>query len=277
MSNNIFENNGLVTKSSFESTEWCKIFELMEVEQQKFLSKEKYFRNSNYIWPNDALHNWSRIWEYPYSFYTINKFLKTYQKTESPKALDFGSGLTFFPFVVNDLGYEVYCADTDISLALQIKNACNALDLSNESIKFLLSKDNKIDIEDNYFDVIYSISVLEHIPASQFIISELYRLLKPNGLLILTIDLDMMGNAQIDLPSYFKLKNEIRKFFDDFYLNKLVHPVDILYSNEGKYRLELSSKYFIKRVYLSAMKIFNKNKYNRKLACECNVLIKREK
>lgn len=276
MFGNIFEYNGLITKSGFNFKEWHNIFKILEDKQQEFLEHENYFRSSTYIWPSDALHNWSRIWEYPYTYYQLRTIFNNRSNTERLKVLDFGSGLTFFPFVANELGCEVYCTDIDYSLEDQYRKASNALDLPLNTITFLRIKEDKLGIADNFFDVIYCISVLEHVGEPQTTIREICRILKPGGKLILSLDLDMIGNSQIDLPSYVKLVKEINKYFSNHYPYKQIHPIDILYSNEGKYRLELSSKYLIKRIYLSIIKQILKKKYSRKLACECNVFTKRK-
>jgi len=53
--------------------------------------------------------------------------------------------------------------------------------------KFMVTNLEKIDIKDNYFDYIMSPETLEHTPHPEKLIKEFYRVLKPNGKLILSL------------------------------------------------------------------------------------------
>lgn len=62
----------------------------------------------------------------------------------------------------------------------------NGLNLSkkyeNENLKFLLADSMKLPFKGNSFDVVNCTHIYEHVPDSKKMISEIYRVLKPNGI-----------------------------------------------------------------------------------------------
>lgn len=96
-------------------------------------------------------------------------------KKES-KILDNGCGRG--DFIKAFYNYGLKCYGTDIS------------DFSNEKIKNIpISKvdleNEKLPFEDNFFDVVFSKSVIEHMRTPDNFIKECYRVLKPGGRIIL--------------------------------------------------------------------------------------------
>lgn len=69
----------------------------------------------------------------------------------------------------------------------------------------------KIPFSDNYFDLIICNHVLEHIPNDQQAMSELYRVLKPNGLAILQVPISLV----------------LANTFEDFSITKPEHRAEI--------------------------------------------------
>src|SRR5690349_2142457 len=108
-----FEHIGLAARSDFDSSDWREIFATLERQQMEFLAKEPLFRSKEYPWPRDPLHCWSRAWEYPYAYYHLREWRRGWPKTGLPLVVDVGSGVTFFPFSVAELGCHVVCTDPD--------------------------------------------------------------------------------------------------------------------------------------------------------------------
>ncbi len=65
---------------------------------------------------------------------------------------------------------------------------------------------------DNSLDTIVSISVIEHIPAIEKALAEMYRCLKPGGSLLITTDCDRDGKGYADGVRYFTLA-ELERLF----------------------------------------------------------------
>jgi hypothetical protein len=96
----VFDRSGLAALSDLQTQDWYQLFELLEKDQTTFLDKEEHIFSQEYKWPHDPLFNWSRVWEYPYVFHHLKKWRKGFDKTYIPKVVDYGSGVTFFPFSV---------------------------------------------------------------------------------------------------------------------------------------------------------------------------------
>ena len=67
----------------------------------------------------------------------------------------------------------------------------------------------KLDFEDNMFDMITCFSVLHHIPNVSFVLSEVYRCLKPGGYLLLREPINSMGNWNEPRPGLTKRERGI--------------------------------------------------------------------
>jgi SAM-dependent methyltransferase len=88
-----------------------------------------------------------------------------------------------------------------------------------------------IPFKDNYFDVILCSHVLEHVPDANKAMSELYRVLKPNGWAILQVPIDMSREETLEDPSiitpedrerFYWQHDHVRLFGRD-YKNKLAN------------------------------------------------------
>ena len=80
-------------------------------------------------------------------------------------------------------------------------------------------------IEDSSFDVIIACDVLEHVPDDLAAMRELYRILRPGGIAILTVpqmdppavtDQDPTVTSEAERESRFGQKDHIRMYGDDF-------------------------------------------------------------
>jgi ubiquinone/menaquinone biosynthesis C-methylase UbiE len=141
-----------------------------------------------------SLH-WSRRYEYPYTIINSNLPEKSQKKI---RILDCGAGIGPLQFYFANKGYKYYSLDQNLwalSRVAQFK--------SDKKIKNLYAiYGNILDLPfpNNYFHRVFCISTLEHIvePLTKNIeiilkgfANELLRVLKPEGLLILTFDVNM--------------------------------------------------------------------------------------
>ena len=147
-----------------------------------------------------SLH-WSRRYEYPYV--VINSKLRK-QPAKEFKILDCGAGVGPLQFYLAMKGHEYYSLDLDLSALMRV-----ARFKSKNGLKTLYpTYGNILDVPfpNNYFDRIVCISVLEHIiyPLRKDIdvvlkgfVNELLRVLKPEGLFVLTFDVNMNPQRSI--------------------------------------------------------------------------------
>jgi hypothetical protein len=107
-----FNHCGLAALSDLQTPEWRDLFSLLEQEQTAFSALEDKFRSPEYLWPRQPLFTWSRVWEYPFVYHHLQYFRGKCGNSLAP-IVDLGSGVTFFPFAVARLGYQVICVDLD--------------------------------------------------------------------------------------------------------------------------------------------------------------------
>jgi SAM-dependent methyltransferase len=230
-----FDRSGLAAVSDLDAPEVRAIFRQLESVQEEFLAKEGSFRSAEYRWPRDPLHNWSRCWEYPYAFRQLQSFRGLAPGKEKFLAADLGSGVTFFPFAAARLGYEVVCTDTDLICDKDLSRAIPAVPHAPGKVSFRLINGDRLPFADGELDLVFCISVLEHIPNFPNTIREIARVLKPGGWLILTIDLDLRGDQEIGIGPYQLLLRELTRDFDVRLPEVSIHPRDLLKTLDGPY------------------------------------------
>ena len=249
----VFKRSGLAALSDLESPEHRDIFSSLEKDQHAFLEKESEFRSEEYKWPRDPLHNFSRVWEYPYVYYHLAAYLKTLPQNPKPLVADVGSGVTFFPFSLAKLGYQVVCTDIDRICGKDLSLARECVPHSPGTVSFRLIEDPSIPFGDSECDAVYCISVLEHIPDFDKTVTEMARILKPGGLCLITCDINLQpeDGLQMDSKQYTRLMSVIDANFIRVYPEKTIHPVDVLTTINSPFPLEGSG---IARFALQLMK-----------------------
>ncbi len=230
MFNNVFNKSGIISRSDINSSDLKSVFEILDDEQTTFLSNESIFRSKNYFWPKKPLHTWSRVWEYPYVYHHIKNIIdeSPNENANDLKIVDFGSGVTFFPFSIARLGADVTCLDVDPICSSDINRANECTDSGTGSVSFDLIEGETNPLSDNSVDIVYCISVLEHLSNYESVIEDIHRILKTNGIFVLTIDMDLKGNHDIGVLDYTRLRRILDKYFSIEFPEYSTHPVDNL-------------------------------------------------
>jgi ubiquinone/menaquinone biosynthesis C-methylase UbiE len=155
-------------------------------------------------WVSNPLWQWSRIYEYPFTESHINEFIKG---RNDIRILDAGSGITFLPFMLSEKPEisEINCLDYDKSL-IKTYN-----EIGSDKIKFNNGSLNLLEFNDNTFDIIYCISVLEHTDNYEKILLEFKRVIKNDGLLILTFDIGLSHQHKLNLENSNRLINLVNE------------------------------------------------------------------
>lgn len=232
-----FNRSGLASLSDLQNQGYKDIFSLLEKEQNTFLQRDSEFRSDEYKWPRDPLHDFSRVWEYPYVYFHLASHLKTLPSDFRPLVVDVGSGVTFFPFALARLGYRVVCADIDKICERDLALACQTVSQSPGSVDFRLIADSTLPFDDSSCDALYCISVLEHIPSFEKTLSEMYRILKPGGLCLITCDINLRAEdgPQLNSTQYARLMPLIDAYFERIHPERTVHPLDVLTTRNSPY------------------------------------------
>jgi SAM-dependent methyltransferase len=238
-----FDRCGIAALSDLDTSTWRELFSNLERDQLAFLAKQELFRTPDYKWPHDALHQWSRAWEYPYVYHHILKWKRAHEHLTLPKLADIGSGVTFFPFCVARLGFHVTCADPDPVCATELRQAANIICSMPGQVDFRSIQGLDLPFENSECDLICCISVLEHIQTFENTVREMHRCLKPGGLLYLTMDLDLQGNSEITVRSYPALIDVLHELFDLEMPERTIHPANMLSNLSGPYPMYTVSRW----------------------------------
>jgi SAM-dependent methyltransferase len=139
--------------------------------------------------------------------------------------------------------------------------------------------DGTISFEDNSFDLITSFGTLHHIPNVSYVLSELYRVLKPGGVMLIREPISTMGDWRKNRPGltknerglpHFYFDKEFKKlnlkiikksFCESMYLYKILAKIFNLNKNKVYYKLD---KYFSK--FMSWNIIYHRTKFYQKIA-----------
>lgn len=107
----------------------------------------------------------------------LSRYLKNANGKE--KALDIGCYLGLFTELLKKKGYDAYGIDVDKRFIKEAKK--------NSNRKYLVASAEKIPFKKNSFDVILLLGTLDHIIDRGKALSEINRVLKPNGKVIITL------------------------------------------------------------------------------------------
>ncbi|TAE30932.1 MAG: class I SAM-dependent methyltransferase [Candidatus Kapaibacterium sp.] len=154
----------------------------------------EFWGTPDYIWPPYPLYAWSRIWEYPF----VHRIIAGIPKKST--ILDIGSATTFLPFyLANQYSSTVAGIDPD-PYHLHHFTACAHEVQKRLAVKHLplpvQTRGDALPYPDAFFDIAYSVSVIEHIPDPLPTMREMVRVLKPGGTLILTLDVNYPFGTQ---------------------------------------------------------------------------------
>lgn len=278
---NPFDRSGLASVQDLDPQYWEPLFAQLETIQDEFLATAPH--SATYSYPKDSLHTWSRVWEYPYVYHHIRHWRETFSSKALPTVLDFGSGVTFFPFAVARLGCHVVCGDIDAACEADINRAASRLSGGPGQVAFRLFDGSRLPFTSGTIDVIYSISVLEHLPEPASLLPELWRVLAPGGVLILTFDIDLESHSEVGLgpQRYCELVHSLTERFDLAQPRTEVHPASLLTTTRGPFPLYArppcglrywrEARYYLKQYVLKPL--LGKHPATRwKLACHGMVL-----
>jgi ubiquinone/menaquinone biosynthesis C-methylase UbiE len=225
---------GIPTIESYNELLKSRLFLEMEDFSNLFLELNKHaLTEYSQKWVSDPLHQWSRQWEYPFVHTNILDYYYPKQsKNTDIKILDAGSGITFFPYyLTSTLAHaKVDCCDIDASLLELIFSEINAN--SKFPVDSYSADLHHLPSEDNSYDIVYCISVLEHTEDFEIIIQEFKRILKQKGLLIMTFDISIAGSLGISRQRAVELIETLEKYFHNTKDFNSKQALKLLYDEE---------------------------------------------
>ncbi len=147
--------------------------------------------------------------------YLLKAFLSAFENEKRGKVLDIGCGNGDYAYELHNMGFDVLAADMDVErfrYGNKIKfQKCNVTD--------------KLPFENNSFDFIVFAEVIEHLKNPYDVVSELKRLLKPGGKIVLST------------PNILNLKSRMRfliegcwEYFREIPLEHSKNPKEVIWN-----------------------------------------------
>jgi SAM-dependent methyltransferase len=239
LTHNPFDRSGLASLDDLATPLWRSLFSRLEAIQREFLDSQPHC--PDYPWPRDPLHSCIRVWEYPFVYHHLQFHGGSPSGHPLPQVVDLGSGATFFPFAVARLGWKVIAVDADSRAISSVDRAIGRVSAGGGAVTSLQADARSIVLETESVDCVYCVSVLEHIPEFEGVISEVARILRPAGLFALTFDVGLRGNCELGPAAYKRLSDALRASFSPVYPEKVVHPLRVLTTENSIYPLYPSS------------------------------------
>ena len=188
-----FIDSRMAAQKDIDTPAFQNIISLLRGYKNRHHSNDSGFGLEQWAWDIDNPNMAGRKWEWPWAILS---------GPGSGVAIDIGSGYRPFSFLLQK-EYNITCVDH----SQDVVSACR-----NSGMQAVATDITNIPLLPKSADVIYCISVLEHLDSTeqiQLALKEMGRLIKPNGRIILTMDVvDIIK----DLFSYFiKDDNNIRE------------------------------------------------------------------
>ncbi len=135
---------------------------------------------------NSALH-WSRVFEWPWALLSADL-------SPDHEVLDIGGSYAVFQYAAAMKCKQLINLDPDKKALESAQEMAQRMQITN--IETVVGDATDLSMypgDSGYFDRVFCVSVMEHIPDWRKCLSELFRVLKPGGKLILTMDIKMAG------------------------------------------------------------------------------------
>jgi ADP-heptose:LPS heptosyltransferase/ubiquinone/menaquinone biosynthesis C-methylase UbiE len=170
----------------------------------------------------------SKNWEYLYGIQKVKNFMPT-SSNDRISVLDAGSGRGAIHKLLLADGYKVTLADINYTHG-GLEGESKFLSQCDPSLTIAFNSIFNLSFPDNSFDVVFCFSVLEHVKNKPFVLKELLRVLKNDGLLSITFDFTSENMWLNDVTDLFGKKYRIEVFNEKnliSFVNGLLRKCDI--------------------------------------------------
>jgi len=210
--------------------------EVLNEKKLRFTTPAGTFKSKDITEKNEKTKLWENAWV------LANSGVKP-----GDVVLDIGGASTIFSFLLASMGCEVHVIDNDWGnhgIIYNSKYVSREMEWNMSSFRKDISK--PLPFRDNYFDKIFSICVLEHLPPEvrRFVMKEISRVLKPGGIVGVTIDYDIHRNIPgCDRGLRYSLKDKLEK--------EILEPSALEIYGNGNMNDDLPRDFFLGSLFLT--------------------------
>lgn len=126
--------------------------------------------------------------------------LKRYIEPKGKTLLDIGTGKGYLLEIASEMGFEVYGID--------VSEYCTKVSKSKFGERITMGRFEEVKYNDEMFDVITMTDFIEHISSPHYVLKEVYRILKKNGLILLTTPNSNSFTRKVLGKDWFQYKYE---------------------------------------------------------------------
>jgi len=171
-----------------------------------------------YLGPGSDSGYWDQLWEKHNNSRQFNKFVEKYTKQylrNGGKVVDGGCGNGSIVHTLQELNYDSYGIDFAEKTVELLNNERPDLKITKGDVR-------KTEFSDEFFDGYWSLGVIEHFKDGYFeIIDDMYRVLKKDGILFLTVPcFSPLRRLKAKLSSYQTIEEIDETRFYQFAISK---------------------------------------------------------
>jgi SAM-dependent methyltransferase len=171
---------------------------------------------------SQPINSYTRFPEYYYMHQAISQYVAESRRSRPARILDVGSPKCFGLYLANKLEVEVEMTDLSRLNLDEYEQMSRRLGARGH-VHFAIQDARSLDYEDGAFDIVYSMSVIEHVEGERGdsqSIQEMVRVLRPGGLLLLSVPYGKKYVEQLRkglAHSVEKTKDQSLNFFQRIY------------------------------------------------------------
>jgi ubiquinone/menaquinone biosynthesis C-methylase UbiE len=161
-----------------------------------------------------------------------NKVVPLVDDVEGKKILDVGAGTGRLAILLADKGAVITALDVSAEMLKVLRRKAG----TRKNIKYVEGEAENIDFPEESFDVVIAAFLIVHLKNPAYFFKEAYRVLKPNGLLVVT-NINQKEPPEvktrdgiIKIDSYYHRQDKIRELLEEVAFN--IQKLEVVYEGE---------------------------------------------
>jgi SAM-dependent methyltransferase len=147
--------------------------------------------------------HWSRRWEFPWAYRAISR---CFSPVSFPQVVESGCGVTPVPYWLGGDGFRVTGIDLDTNCEPKWCDREVPCRPDPGTTKFEPGDMLNLPLPEGSADVVYSVSAIEHTTDPVRAVSEMIRILRPGGGLVLTLDVDICESDSVRWDAFLEIQ-----------------------------------------------------------------------